>query len=298
MIVARGRAEALEVVGLSHPDLILLDVTMPGMDGFEVCRRLKSNADTEAYPIIFLTARGGIEEIVEGFRLGGIDYVTKPASREEVKARIRTHLERAKLAIALAASNRDLAELNAHLEDLVKERTAQLAFRLKELEGRDRVMQHLQTLHPVEETADLVVTVIVDVLEIDRATLYLLDGDQMIPRAAVGLSDPGKLAPRNESGSVEAAARDAKPFLDASGDADKTGLFSIRHSEELLGMIEVDPESLEEGEAAVLSAFALQAGLEGESANIHRTSTNGKIRSTASSMRRATPSRARNSWKT
>ncbi len=83
---------ALQVVEKSLPDIILLDVMMPGMDGFEVCRKLKKNPLTNAIPIIFVTAKiqSGDEE--EGFKLGAVDYITKPVVPSIVKARVQTHL--------------------------------------------------------------------------------------------------------------------------------------------------------------------------------------------------------------
>lgn len=97
----------------------MLDVMMPGIDGFETCRRLKANDATRSIPVIFLTARDELEGVLEGFRAGGVDYISKPFQKEEVLIRIRTHLERDRLA-------KELAELNAHLEQKVAERTAEL----------------------------------------------------------------------------------------------------------------------------------------------------------------------------
>lgn len=83
---------ALEKVKSISFDLILLDVMMPGMDGFEVCRRLKSDPETREIPVIFLTAKSETENIVHGFELGAVDYVTKPFSTEELLARVKTHI--------------------------------------------------------------------------------------------------------------------------------------------------------------------------------------------------------------
>ncbi|NCC72732.1 MAG: response regulator [Sphingobacteriia bacterium] len=84
---------ALEKVKSIDFDLILLDVMMPGMDGFEVCRLLKENSNTKDIPIIFLTAKSETENIVKGFELGAVDYVTKPFSTEELLARVKTHID-------------------------------------------------------------------------------------------------------------------------------------------------------------------------------------------------------------
>ena len=74
------------------PDLILLDIMMPGMDGYEVCRRLKANPATRDIPVIFVTAMSEVEDETRGLALGGVDYVTKPISAPIVKARVKTHL--------------------------------------------------------------------------------------------------------------------------------------------------------------------------------------------------------------
>jgi diguanylate cyclase (GGDEF)-like protein len=84
---------ALETIEEEPPDLILLDITMPGMDGFEVCQALKANPKTANIPIIFLSIRTDVENIVTGFELGGVDYITKPYLPKETIARIQTHLK-------------------------------------------------------------------------------------------------------------------------------------------------------------------------------------------------------------
>jgi len=85
--------KALEAVNKKHYDLILLDVMMPIMDGFETCKQLKLDATTASIPVIFLTAKVDAESINKGFDVGGVDYVTKPFNRAELLARVRTHLE-------------------------------------------------------------------------------------------------------------------------------------------------------------------------------------------------------------
>ncbi len=88
----RGQ-KALEMMDKILPDLILLDVMMPEMNGFEVCEKLKSNPATKEIPVIFLTARTESEDIVKGFRMGAADYITKPFNPEELLARVRMQLE-------------------------------------------------------------------------------------------------------------------------------------------------------------------------------------------------------------
>jgi len=93
VMAAASGAEALKCVRTQLPDLILLDLMMPEMDGLEVCRRLKSDSTTSQVPVIFLTASNEMEHLVNGFGVGAVDYVTKPFNPPELLARVRTHLE-------------------------------------------------------------------------------------------------------------------------------------------------------------------------------------------------------------
>lgn len=90
---ATSGEKAIKIATRAVPDLILLDVMMPDMDGFETCRQLKSQDSTQDIPIIFITAKTDIEDLMEGFRAGAVDYITKPFRQEEVCVRVRTHLQ-------------------------------------------------------------------------------------------------------------------------------------------------------------------------------------------------------------
>ena len=91
--LARDGKEGLKLAGKIWPDLILLDIMMPEMDGYEVCKKLKEDENTRDIPIIFLTAKTSNEDIVKGFQIGGVDYITKPFNKEELFMRIKTHLD-------------------------------------------------------------------------------------------------------------------------------------------------------------------------------------------------------------
>lgn len=110
---------ALKRVQSHPPDLILLDVQMPGIDGFETCRQLKANPATASIPVIFMTALADTDSKVKGFEIGAVDYITKPFQTEEVLARISTHMQ--------------LRHLTQHLEQNVAERTAALQTALDQL---------------------------------------------------------------------------------------------------------------------------------------------------------------------
>src|SRR5262245_17304991 len=127
VLVARDGESALEQVQYATPDLILLDVVMPGMDGFETCRRLKADPATREIPVIFMTARSETRDRIEGFTAGAADYVVKPLQHEEVLARVNAHL-------ALRRLTTELRELNRGLESKVAERTAELRSALDEVQ--------------------------------------------------------------------------------------------------------------------------------------------------------------------
>ena len=97
LLVAKSGKAALTIAQKSYPDLILLDIMMPGLDGFEVCRRLKADPITRSIPIIFLSALDSTADKVKGLQLGAVDYVSKPFQAEEVLARVKTHLTLHKL---------------------------------------------------------------------------------------------------------------------------------------------------------------------------------------------------------
>ena len=91
--LAQDGMKALNYVKKRHPDLILLDIMMPNIDGFEVCKQLKQNAATKDIPVIFLTAKTEKEDVIQGLELGAVDYVTKPFNSNELMTRVNTHLE-------------------------------------------------------------------------------------------------------------------------------------------------------------------------------------------------------------
>jgi putative two-component system response regulator len=117
--IANNGERALKIAAESPPDLVLLDIMMPGMDGYEVCRRLKSDARTRHIPVIFLTAKVEIEDEQKGFDVGAVDYITKPISPPIVLARVQTQL-------TLKAAADFLRDKNKYLEDEVARRTKEV----------------------------------------------------------------------------------------------------------------------------------------------------------------------------
>jgi signal transduction histidine kinase len=119
VLVAQHGDSGIQIAKRALPALILLDVQLPGMDGFEVCRRLKADPATQTIPVLFMTAHGAAADKLRGFAAGGVDYITKPVEEAEVLARVSTHLRIGQL-------THDLQTYNAALEQRVAERTAEL----------------------------------------------------------------------------------------------------------------------------------------------------------------------------
>ncbi|WP_438020379.1 response regulator [Sorangium sp. So ce315] len=117
LAMAGDGEEVLEVVGREEPDLILLDALMPGLDGFETCKRLKANPATRDIPVVFMTSLAEERYRIQGFSVGAVDYVIKPFERGELLARVRTQL-------SLRSATRAMKEQNQRLSEEIREREA------------------------------------------------------------------------------------------------------------------------------------------------------------------------------
>ena len=131
---AKSGAIALKVAAKVIPDLILLDINMPGMNGYEVCQCLKSRIDTKDIPIIFLSALNDAIDKVKAFKVGGVDYITKPFQVEEVLIRVKNQLD-------LKSAQAQICLFNQELEQRVQERTLQLKIANQKLAGANHRLQ-------------------------------------------------------------------------------------------------------------------------------------------------------------
>jgi len=122
VLLAPDGETALKVCQKALPEIILLDVMMPGLDGFETCRRLKANPATSSIPVIFISAQNETKSMVNGFQAGGVDYITKPFQAEEVLIRVRTHLLNHRLTREVVEKNRELETINARLREEIGRR--------------------------------------------------------------------------------------------------------------------------------------------------------------------------------
>ncbi|GAB3982907.1 hypothetical protein GCM10028806_55520 [Spirosoma terrae] len=134
VLTERDGKSALEQIKYVQPDLILLDVMMPGMNGFETCRQLKNNPLSRDIPVIFMTAMSDTIDKVNGFNMGAVDYITKPFQLPELMARVQTHL-------TIRHLQHELEQANDRLEQRVAERTAELTQALAELDTLKNQLQ-------------------------------------------------------------------------------------------------------------------------------------------------------------
>jgi putative two-component system response regulator len=135
--IAKSGPKALAFAAKQKPDLVLLDIMMPEMDGYEVCRRLKADPQTAAIPVIFITAMSETSDKTRGFDLGAVDYITKPFQAAEVMARVRTHL-------SLEEMRRELSAHNLLLERKVEQKTAEIRAMLEASIGAMALMVEIR----------------------------------------------------------------------------------------------------------------------------------------------------------
>jgi len=150
ILVAEDGASGLQKAEYVAPDLILLDVMMPGLDGFETCQRLKTNPKTKEVPVIFMTALSDTPYTLKGFELGAVDYVTKPIQQEEVLARINAQLMVSGYYKDLKAKNHQLCDINDQLQqEIFRRQSAERA-----LEKANETLRKLAALDPLTEIAN------------------------------------------------------------------------------------------------------------------------------------------------
>jgi len=138
VFIAKSGQDALKSISITTPDIILLDINMPGLSGYEVCSELKKNARTVDIPVIFLSALNEVMDMVKAFNVGGIDYITKPYIPEIVLARVKTHI--------------DLSRIKQNLEKIVSERTSELRNVNEELLiTTDTLKEHFVELEEAKE---------------------------------------------------------------------------------------------------------------------------------------------------
>ncbi|MBW4507504.1 MAG: response regulator [Scytonematopsis contorta HA4267-MV1] len=181
VLAAQDGENALQIAEATIPDLILLDILMPGIDGFQVCQHLKNKESTQNIPVIFLTALSDTINKVKGFEVGGVDYVTKPIEQQELLARIQTHLTLKKMRQQLTIQNAQLQHENYTrklMEAELRERTSQLQRGLN-FEGLvRRITEKIRDSLDETQILQTATEELVEVLQVNSCQIELYDPTQ------------------------------------------------------------------------------------------------------------------------
>ena len=201
LLVATDGETALSIARKQRPELILLDIIMPGMDGYQVCETLKAEAETKDSAVIFLTALDRTEDKVRGLGLGAVDFIAKPFQPEEVIARVNTHLTVQRLQRDLAAANQELEQANQRMKrDLEAAARVQHAFLPRILPDPGQVVFEWR-YHPCDELAGDSLNVFW--LNRQHIGLYVLDVcGHGVPAALLSMAVSRSLSPRADVSSL------------------------------------------------------------------------------------------------
>ena len=181
VLVAQTGEKALKIAENASPDLILLDILMPGLDGFATSRRLKAQIATRDIPIIFLTALSETANKIKGFEVGGVDYITKPIEQREVLARIQTHLTLQKMRQHLLRQNQALQQeidIRLQVESQLQQRTSELEQTLKYRESLRRIQEKIRDSLDENHILQIATQELVELLSVDSCQLELYDVDK------------------------------------------------------------------------------------------------------------------------
>ena len=292
ILIARSGIEGLEMLKEHEVSLIVSDQRMPGMIGTEFLA--KSREIRPESTRIMLTGHSDLEAATQAINEGGISrYISKPWDDDNLKITVRDIFERIdletenlKLAKELQEKNKELEAFNIQLEKMVRQRTLELQYKIKELEGKDRITQHMLSVNLIEETLELVLAVISDIIDMDKAIVYLMDGNSPKAMAAIGIFNPKEIVPKADLEKLElspahqtafdrvkAEKKPANVKKPAGQSIPPFAVVPILRIDEFLGYIEVaNPKSQEpvsQEDLQVVASFALQAAMAISDAQAH-----------------------------
>jgi CheY-like chemotaxis protein len=293
IMIASSGPEGLDILRDHTISLIVSDQRMPDMIGAKFLT--KARAISPQTIRMMLTGYSDLETATQAINEGGIArYITKPWNDDEFKMIVHDAINRLDLEIQneeltdeLQQKNAELEAFNAHLEEAVRQRTQDLRYKVKELEGKDRIAQHMLSLNSVADTLELVLQVIADIIEMEQAIIYLIREGQPKPVAAIGAFGPKAIAAPAELENLKQTSIHQKAFARVEESKIPVNIQNpegkpvppfavvpILRGEDFLGFIEIaKPESkdpLTSTEVQVVASFALQAAVAISDAQAHR----------------------------
>ena len=308
LLTAESGERGLQLLREREVSLVISDQRMPQMIGAEFLGHARTVSPHSIR--IMLTGYSDIDAAKQAINEGGIyRYITKPWNDEQLKTIVHEALERydleesnRRLTLELQRKNAELEQFNARLEQRVEERTRELRtayeqnlaltrrleLKVRELEGKDRIAQHLLNVHSLEETLELILQVISDVMRIDTAIIYLKEDGLFRPAASIGVSADRTMAAPDDQlarSPITSAQRQAFQAVEATQqplkieDPERSGtptfaVVPVLREDELIGLVQVGNHPagspITDEELQTLASFALQAAVAINDAQIHR----------------------------
>ena len=293
VLTAEGGEQGLEILREHEVNVIISDQRMPGMIGAEF---LAASKEVSPHSIrLMLTGFSDVESARRAINEGGVyRYVNKPWGDDDLKEIVRGAVARFDLEEENRCLTHDLQQFNAELERQVDERTSQLELKVRELKGRDRIAQHMLAVHTLEETLELVLLIVSEILQLDKAVVFLGRDVHQVPTAAVGVFAPAQVVPTPRLAAIEIADVQTRAFEVVAERRTAVNIkepenaaippfavVPILKGEELLGVLEVDnhrsARPISDEELETLASFALQAAVAISDAQSHKDFGEWKI---------------------
>ncbi len=290
VLAATSGTDGLSVLEQNEVSLIISDYRMPHMTGPEFLAR-----SIEVAPHckrIMLTGFSDADSVTESINRGGISrYITKPWNDQDIKQSVRDALkqyelefENRKLTAELIRKNQELEHFNARLEEAVTQRTRELQLKVKELAGKDRITQHMLSVHSLDETLKIVLQVVSEIIEMEEAVVYLMK--EGTPKAVAAIDYAGRILQPSDVLKIQPTSLHAEAFARVAetrqpvnmehteeSDVPPFAIAPIVRGENVLGLIEVasprSRETISADELSVVASFALQAAMAINDAQIH-----------------------------
>ncbi len=300
ILLAKSGTEGLEVLKNHQVSLIISDQRMPEMIGAEFLAKAKEISPQSMR--IMLTGYSDLDAATQAINQGGISrFITKPWDDDELKMVVRDAIQRIDLEVQnlflteqLRHKNAALENFNSQLEKAVSLRTLELHYKIKELEGKDRIAQHMLSVNSLEETLELVLQVIGDIIEMDKSIIYLLDGGQPKPTAAIGIYSPKAIVAQSDLEDIKKTPLHESAFAQVleqkkpvnikdtkSKSISPFAVVPILRGDDLLGYIDVsnsdNKDAISSEEVDMVASFALQAAMAISDAQSHKDISSWKV---------------------
>ena len=280
---AADGVQALSAVAGHPPDIVLLDVMMPGMDGFEVCKRLKQEPQSAHIPVLMVTALRDREDRLQGIRAGADDFLSKPIDVQEVLLRVRNGIYAKQLFDENLSFRRELEQKVEAQTHQLREAYEQLELQVRELDGRDRLV-HFQMSGPtLDEAYGEVLQVVTQVMEMKWGVLLRPEAQQLRAVAALGFTASGHLESRERVAQIPLIATDGNQLSARALDRrqvqyiDREAAVPMMYRDEIIGVLQVGGAAIDKDAPNALWRLGREAALVLRMAGVAAELTTGTV---------------------